>query len=203
MKTIPNTHLELQFWEKNQLVAGIDEVGRGALAGPVVAAAVILPPFFRNSLVNDSKMLSAKRRDILFDEIKEQCVSFGVGSQDALVIETINILQATMKAMQKSVAGLNPQPSFLLVDGNYFRHEHLPFATIIGGDAICLSISAASIIAKVSRDRWMCEVADVQFPEYGFAKHKGYGTKQHISAIKKYGICPLHRRTFLVKILYE
>ena len=176
-------------------VAGVDEAGRGPLAGPVVAAAVILPKELSLEGVNDSKKLSAKQREILYAVISENAVSIGVGIVDRETIDRINILQAATLAMRKALEALSYPPEFALVDGNSFKHETLKFMNIIGGDARSLTIAAASIIAKVTRDRIMCDL-DTRFPEYGFAQHKGYGTRQHLEAIRKYGPCEIHRRSF-------
>ncbi|MBQ7536439.1 MAG: ribonuclease HII [Stomatobaculum sp.] len=177
-------------------LCGIDEAGRGPLAGPVAAAAVILPENCRILYLNDSKKLSPARRDALFDEIKEKAVSFAVAVVPAERIDEINILQATYEAMRKAVGELSPEPGALLNDA--VTIPDLPFRQIpiVKGDAKSLSIAAASVLAKVTRDRMM-EEFDRLYPEYGFAKHKGYGTAQHIAALKKYGPCPIHRRTFI------
>ncbi len=183
------------------IVAGIDEAGRGPLAGPVVAASVVLIPSSNNHGFADSKQLSEKRRNELLPYIYEQSHSFATAYVSNEIIDAINIRQASLEAMTSSLEQLSPLPHHAFIDGNFFRHKTLTFTTIIQGDAKCMSIAAASIVAKVTRDRWMIEVADALYPEYGFAKHKGYGTKQHIEALKKYGCCPLHRRTFLRTIL--
>ncbi len=200
--TLPTFEYEKEYFITGLVVAGIDEAGRGSVAGPVVAAAVILNPDFVNDVgINDSKQLSAKRREEFFSIIQDNAISVGIGIIDNEIIDKINILQATQEAMHIAIGKLNPQPGQLLIDGNYFRDNGIPYQTIVRGDAKSLSIAAASIIAKVTRDKWMTENADKQFPEYGFAKHKGYGTKAHMSAIEEYGLCPLHRRTFLKKYL--
>ncbi len=199
----PTTDFEYPFWSNTQLVAGVDEAGRGPLAGPVVAAAVILPSFSEVSLgFNDSKKLNEKQRESLFGVLAEIAVQSEVSFIDSETIDLINIRRATLKAMQSCVDSLN-DIAHVFIDGNYFVHEKQNFTTVVKGDGKVLSIAAASIIAKVSRDRWMIEVADVQYPNYGFAKHKGYGTSEHIKAIIKHGACPLHRRTFLRTILAE
>jgi ribonuclease HII len=193
---------ERKFWKQNLLVAGVDEAGRGALAGPVVAAAVILPKSFKNlSGIGDSKMLTARKRDELFDKIIASCVCYGVGVVESGKIDEINILQATMLAMKVAIDALKIVPDHLLIDGNYYRDQSIPFTTIIDGDAKCVSIAAASIIAKVTRDRWMENHAEENFPEYGFKTHKGYGTKFHREQLLKAGSCIIHRQTFLKKIL--
>ena len=201
MKTgFPGAGYETPFWEKGLLVAGIDEAGRGPLAGPVVAAAVILMPMSNNPGFADSKVLSEKRRRELLFRIQEQSYAVQTAFVTADVIDAINIRRATLLAMTEAADALEPQPHHALIDGNFFLHETLPFTTIIDGDAKCLSIAAASIVAKTARDRWMTETADVRYPDYGFAAHKGYGTQLHIAALKRFGPCPLHRRTFLRKI---
>lgn len=181
-------------------IAGIDEAGRGALAGPVVAAAVILPhtdtieSLLRG--VNDSKQLSAKKRETLFDVIIKHALTYGIGQQPAVVIDEIGILPANKLAMQTAVAQLNPTPQFLLIDGRIRLPQlNIPQQAIVRGDSQSLSIAAASILAKVTRDRLMIEL-ECQFPRYGFAQHKGYGTQQHRDAIVQYGPCPQHRHSF-------
>lgn len=181
------------------LVCGVDEAGRGPLAGPVVAAAVILPPDCEIEGLNDSKKLSEKKREVLFDTICAQAVAYAIAEVDHTVIDEINILQATMRAMAQAVAGL-PQPaSFALIDGNRSPELSIPCRCIVGGDAKCPSIAAASILAKVTRDRQMYEM-DARYPAYGFARHKGYGTRAHTEAILAHGPSPIHRRTFLKKL---
>lgn len=177
------------------LVAGIDEAGRGPLAGPVVAAAVILPEDFFLPGLNDSKKLSAKKREELFDLICQQAVAVGIGMSDSQEIDQINILRANHKAMERAVADLNLCPDYLLIDGNSAPAFSIPYLPLIGGDSVSASIAAASIIAKVTRDRMM-EQLDSQYPQYGFAKHKGYGTQEHVLALEKYGITPLHRLSY-------
>ena len=176
-------------------VAGIDEAGRGPLAGPVVAAAVILHPDRAITGVNDSKKLSERRRERLFDLIMEQAVAVGIGSVDAATIDAINILQATRQAMLNAVQSLLPQPDCLLIDGITTIASALPQTTIKQGDSRSASIAAASIIAKVTRDRLMFQY-DQQFPDYGFARHKGYGSALHLRALQQHGPCPIHRLTF-------
>lgn len=178
-----------------RLIAGIDEAGRGALAGPVVAAAVILPVGVHIDGVDDSKKLSPKQRDALFDVITAQALRIGVGMAAARVIDRINILQATRLAMQEAVGKLSPPPDYLLIDGISTIASPYPQKTIIKGDSLSLSIAAASIIAKVSRDRLMREL-DLQYPGYGFAGHKGYGSASHMEAIRRLGPSPVHRKTF-------
>ncbi len=177
-------------------VCGIDEAGRGPLAGPVYAAAVILPQGLVIEGLNDSKKLSEKKREALFDIIKEKAQAFSVGIATAREIDEINILQATYLAMKRAVEGLRIPADYALVDGNRMPPLSIPGETVIKGDAKCPSIAAASIIAKVSRDRYMYEL-DREMPEYQFAKHKGYGTALHYEMIKKYGISDYHRLSFL------
>jgi len=196
-----NLEFEQALWQQGfQTIAGVDEAGRGPLAGPVVAAAVIFPKDCIVDGVNDSKQISAKRRDVLFDQILARALAVGVGSVDHTEIDRINILQATMLAMKNALEQLPVPPEYVLVDGNYFIHNNYRFKTIIEGDAKSFTIAAASIIAKVTRDRLMMEL-DAQYPEYGFAKHKGYGTKQHLDAIRQYGLCAIHRKTFTKKFV--
>ncbi len=177
-------------------ICGIDEAGRGPLAGPVAAGAVILPKDCRILYLNDSKKLSPARRDALFDEIREKAVAFSVGISSPERIDEINILQATYEAMRKAVAGLSVTPDLLLNDAVTIPETGIRQVPIVKGDAKSVSIAAASILAKVTRDRMM-EEYDAMWPEYGFAKHKGYGTAQHIAALKEYGPCPIHRRSFI------
>lgn len=177
-------------------VAGIDEVGRGPLAGPVVASCVILPKDCQILGINDSKKLSAKKREELFDIIYEKAIAIGIGIVDNNVIDEINILQATFKAMTNAIANVDIRPEHILVDGNYTIPDiGIPQTAIIKGDAKSISIGAASIVAKVTRDRMMIEYSK-DYPYYGFESNVGYGSKAHIEAIKKYGLCPLHRKTF-------
>jgi ribonuclease HII len=183
-------------------VAGVDEAGRGPLAGPVVAAAVIFPKELFLAGVNDSKKLSAGKREILFTMISEKALSVGVGIVEHEIIDRMNILQATILAMRKALDALSVSPEYALIDGNSFKHETLRFQNIIDGDAKSFTIAAASIIAKVTRDRMMCDL-DTRFPQYGFAQHKGYGTRQHIDALRKYGPCEIHRKSFHPAIFQE
>ena len=188
--------------EGYEIVCGIDEAGRGPLAGPVYAAAVILPKGHIIERVNDSKKLSEKKREILFDKIIDECLSYSVGIATNEEIDEINILQATFLAMRRAVEGLDIIPDIALVDGNKTPGLDIPERSIVKGDSKSASIAAASIIAKVSRDRYMFKAAK-EYPQYQFEKHKGYGTKLHYEMIEKYGISPIHRRTFLKKILNE
>lgn len=181
------------------LICGVDEAGRGPFAGPVVAGAVILSlddPEREILYLNDSKKLSEKKREALYDEIMEKAVSVGVGIVERDVIDEINILQATFLAMQKAIAALDPQPDYILADAVTIPKILIPQEGIVKGDAKSVSIAAGSIIAKVTRDRIMYEY-DKLYPEYGFASHKGYGTKAHIEAIKEYGMLDIHRRSFI------
>ena len=177
-------------------ICGLDEAGRGPLAGPVAAGAVILPKDCRILYLNDSKKLTPARRDALFDEIREKAVAFSIGISSPERIDEINILQATYEAMRKAVAGLSVPPDLLLNDAVTIPELQIRQVPIVKGDAKSVSIAAASILAKVTRDRMM-EEYDAMWPEYGFAKHKGYGTAQHIAALKEYGPCPIHRRSFI------
>lgn len=181
-------------------ICGIDEAGRGPLAGPVYAAAVILPIDLEIDGLNDSKKLSEKKREALFDIICEKAISYSIGIATEEEIDEINILNATFLAMRRAVDGLHIKPDYALIDGN--QHPGLSIAdeTVIKGDGKSMSIAAASILAKVSRDRFMLEIAQ-KYPEYCFEKHKGYGTKLHYEMIEKYGVSPVHRKSFLKKIL--
>ena len=184
------------------LICGVDEAGRGPLAGPVAAGAVILPKDCTILYLNDSKKLSEKRREELFLEIREKAVSYSVGIVGPERIDEINILQATYEAMRQAVSGLGVVPDLLLNDAVTIPELAIPQVPIIKGDAKSVSIAAASILAKVTRDHLM-EEYDRQFPQYGFAKHKGYGTAAHVAAIREFGPCPIHRRSFLKNILGE
>ena len=191
---------ELRSFERQfpdlQFICGIDEVGRGPFAGPVVAGAVILPKDCEILYINDSKKLSEKVRDRLYDEISEKAVSAAVGIVDAQRIDEINILQATYEAMRQAISKLSPQPELLLNDAVTIPGVDIKQVPIIKGDAKSISIGAASIYAKVTRDRMMKEYDEI-YPEYGFAANVGYGTAAHIEALKKYGPCPIHRRSFI------
>ena len=181
-------------------ICGIDEAGRGPLAGPVVAAAAVLPKDCQIFYLNDSKKLSEKKRDFLFDETKEKAVAYGIGIVSPQVIDEINILQATYEAMRQAISQLNVIPEILLNDAVTIPGVDIMQVPIVKGDAKSVSIAAASILAKVTRDRMMMEYDQI-YPEYGFAKHKGYGTAAHIAALKEYGPCPIHRRTFIKKFV--
>ena len=180
-------------------VCGVDEAGRGPLAGPVCAAAVLLPPGLEIAGLNDSKKLSGAKRERLYDEITQKALSYGIAFASVQEIETLNILGATYLAMNRAIAQLDPPPALALIDGN--RNAGIEYASrcVVGGDAKCASIAAASILAKVTRDRYMLEMAE-RFPEYGFAQHKGYGTQAHYDALRRYGPCPIHRPSFLRKM---
>ena len=185
---------------KIEYIAGVDEVGRGPLAGPVVAAAVILPPDFAVLGVNDSKKLSEKRREELYDVILGEAVDWSIGMRDPEVIDRINILEATKEAMAEAVAGLRKRPDHVLIDALTLPSLEIPQTGVVKGDANCLCIAAAFIVAKVTRDRMMAEYHKM-YPAYGFDRNKGYGTKAHYEGIEKEGICPIHRKSFLKKIL--
>lgn len=183
-----------------QNICGVDEAGRGPLAGPVCAAAVILPKNTIIEGVNDSKKLSEKKREVLFEVIKVQAIAYSISFSTVEEIEDLNILNATMLAMKRAVEGLSVKADYAMIDGNKLPPLDIPCECIVKGDANSMSIAAASILAKVSRDRLCYEYAE-KYPKYGFDKHKGYGTKQHIDAVKAYGPCKIHRMSFLTKIL--
>lgn len=185
-----------------EIVCGVDEAGRGPLAGPVYAAAVILPKGHIIEGVNDSKKLSEKKRDKLFDKVIDECTAYSVGIATEQEIDEINILQATFLAMRRAVEGLNVKPDIALVDGNKTPGLDIEQRAIVKGDGKSANIAAASIIAKVSRDRYMLEMA-AKYPEYQFEKHKGYGTKLHYEMLEKYGVSPIHRKTFLRKFFQK
>lgn len=176
-------------------IAGVDEAGRGPLAGPVVSAAVLLPWAFASGDIDDSKKLTPRKRELLYDEIRENAVSVGVGIVDAAEIDRLNILQASLLSMARAVSRLDPPAQYLLIDGIYSIDSTLPQQTIVKGDSRSISVAAASIIAKVTRDRIMVEY-DRLYPQYGFRKHKGYPTRAHKEAIRVCGCCPIHRRSF-------
>ena len=182
------------------VICGVDEAGRGPLAGPVFAAAVILPDGHIIEGVNDSKKLSEKKREMLFDRIIEECVCYAIGTASEKEIDEINILQATYLAMKRAVEGLEIKPDYVLIDGNRMPPLDIPAETIVKGDGKSASIAAASIIAKVSRDRYMLELAE-KYPQYEFEKHKGYGTKLHYEKIAEHGISDIHRKSFLKKVI--
>ena len=183
-------------------VCGVDEAGRGPLAGPVCAAAVILPPDIQIEGLNDSKKLTDKKRRALYDVITEQAVSYGIAFADEQEIDEINILQATFLAMRRAVEKLTVAPDIALIDGNRAPGLSCRERTIVHGDALSASVAAASILAKVTRDRLM-EEYDAQYPQYGFAVHKGYGTQRHYAALREFGACPIHRQSFLRRFYGE
>lgn len=190
---------EKKLWSIGiSLIAGVDEAGRGALAGPVVAAAVILPKGIENFGLRDSKKLTPARRETLFLEIEKRAVSVGIGVIEPEEIDRINILRATLKAMETALSLLNPSPGYILIDGNQPVKSRIPQETIVKGDDRSISIAAASIIAKVTRDRLMTMLHET-YPQYDFPGHKGYGTEEHRDAIKKYGPSPIHRKSFVLK----
>lgn len=197
---------EMLFYEKEcykagyQFVAGVDEVGRGPLAGPVTAAAVILPPNCKIEGVNDSKKLSEAKRELLYKEICEKAIAYSIGIVSSQTIDSINILQATYLAMQEALNGLNQKPDFVLVDAVTIPKISIKQKGIVKGDEKSLSIAAASIVAKVTRDRLMQKM-HILYPQYAFDKNKGYGSKEHIEAIQNYGICEIHRHTFLKNLI--
>ena len=193
--SLPDYSFEKRIWKIGKLPAGVDEAGRGPLAGPVVAAAVILPKECEINGLNDSKKLSTQKREFLFDQIIRLAVSIGVGIVEPGEIDRLNILRAALLAMEGAVMKLNPKPDFLLIDGNIRTSLLIPQETVIGGDSTCNSIAAASIIAKVARDLIMDDYHNIH-PEYNFKKHKGYPTKEHYEALRKFGPCPIHRKTF-------
>lgn len=191
---IPDRQASL-VWHAPGLTAGVDEAGRGPLAGPVVAAAVILDDLRPIKGLADSKKLTELRREKLFDEIRAKALCCSIAEASVEEIEKLNILQATMLAMRRAVEGLRLKPQLVLVDGNRLPVLAMQAEAIVQGDALVPAISAASILAKVHRDRW-CAEYDQQFPQYGFAKHKGYGTAAHLAALREHGACPQHRKTF-------
>ncbi len=196
MKEFENKYSDFEF------IAGIDEAGRGPLAGPVVAAAVILPKDIFLPFLNDSKKVTEKRRDVLFDRIKQEALAYGIGIASNGLIDEINILQATYEAMREAIKKLKKTPDILLVDAVHIPDITVRQVGIVKGDARSVNIAAASILAKVTRDRLMLEY-DKIYPEYGFASNKGYGTAKHIEALKEYGACDIHRRTFIGNFVGE
>jgi len=196
MREFENKYSDLAY------IAGIDEAGRGPLAGPVVAAAVILPKDIFLPFLNDSKKVTEKRRDVLFDEIKQNAISYGIGIASNTLIDEINILQATYEAMREAVNALEKTPDILLVDAVHIPDINIKQVGIVKGDAKSVNIAAASILAKVTRDRLMAEY-DKIYPEYGFASNKGYGTATHIAALKEIGPCAIHRKSFIGNFVSE
>ncbi len=196
-----NLKIEHSIWQfGKKRIAGVDEAGRGPLAGPVVAAAVIFPPYFYIPEVKDSKKLIPGKREELYALIQEHAIAYGIGLVTPEEIDRINIRQATFKAMRMAIGQLALSPDYILFDGYELPEKIFPQEAIIHGDALSFTIAAASILAKVYRDRLMIEY-DKQFPQYGFARHKGYGTAQHREAVRKFGPSPIHRKSFLKKIL--
>lgn len=191
---------EKPFWDKGQLVAGIDEAGRGPLAGPCVAAAVVMPRGCLIAGVDDSKKLTEKKREALYEEITDKALCYAVGISDSGLIDEINILNAAKRAFAQAIAGLSIQPDYVFSDRIGGIEIECPYEEITGGDALCYSIAAASIIAKVVRDRMM-RGYEQQYPGYGFAKHKGYATRQHRECILELGVCEIHRMSFLKKLI--
>lgn len=196
MREFENKYSDLAY------VAGIDEAGRGPLAGPVVAAAVILPKDIFLPFLNDSKKVTEKRRDVLFDEIKQNAIAYGIGIASNTLIDEINILQATYEAMREAINSLEKTPDVLLVDAVHIPDINIKQVGIVKGDAKSVNIAAASILAKVTRDRIMVEY-DKIYPEYGFASNKGYGTATHIAALKEVGPCAIHRKSFIGNFVSE
>ena len=195
------TKEESFYSDSVHILCGVDEAGRGPLAGPVCAAAVILPRGTVIEGLNDSKKLSEKKREQLFDVICDTAVSYAIAFATVEEIEELNILHAAQLAMNRAIEELDPKPDLAIIDGNQAGDIRFPHETVVKGDACCISIAAASILAKVTRDRFMLDMAQ-QYPMYHFEKHKGYGTKDHYSALREFGPCPIHRRTFL-KFLEE
>lgn len=196
-KIAPSLAFDEQFRSDSvHLVCGTDEAGRGPLAGPVVAAACILPDGYMPEGLNDSKKLTEKKREALYEIITQDALAWCVASASPEEIDTLNILEASLLAMRRAVAGLSVRPDFLLVDGNVNRGFDLPAQAVVSGDALSPAIAAASVLAKVTRDR-LCAEYDTLYPQYGFAAHKGYPTPAHKLAVFEYGACPIHRRSFL------
>lgn len=192
--------LENEIYDSGvSLICGVDEAGRGPLAGPVCAAAVILPRGIEIAVLNDSKKLSEKKREKLYDEICDKAISFGIAFATVDEIEKLNILNAAMLAMNRAIAQLDPQPELALIDGNRNSAIEIRSQCVVKGDAKCADIAAASILAKVTRDRYMLEMAE-KYPEYHFEQHKGYGTKLHYEALREHGPCEVHRPSFLRKM---
>lgn len=194
---MPDYSLEQELHEKGySLVCGIDEAGRGPLCGPVFAAACILPEGLYIEGLNDSKKLTEKKREKLYDIIKQEAIAYCIASASVEEINELNILEADLLAMRRAIDGLGVKADFALIDGNVARDFQIPAAAVVKGDATSMSIAAASVLAKVARDR-ICVDLDRDYPEYGIAKHKGYGTKDHMEALRKYGPSPIHRKKFI------
>lgn len=203
MSEITMWEIEDSHFDKGlKLICGVDEAGRGPLAGPVCAAAVILPPHIEIPGLNDSKKLTDKKRRELFPVIKEQAIAYGIGLAGHEEIDRINILQATYLAMERAIAQLSVKPELVLIDGNRAKDFGLPVQTVIKGDSLSASIAAASVLAKVTRDDLMLDAAK-EYPQYAFDVHKGYGTKAHYEALRAYGPSPIHRMSFLKKFYGE
>ena len=195
--------IEHSLFEKGyKIIAGVDEAGRGPLADEVYAAAVILPPDVLIEGLNDSKKISEKKREKLFGEIKEASLAYAVATASVQEIDEFNIRNATYMAMNRAIEALNIKPDYVIVDGDCIKDCNYPHECVVKGDGKSLSIAAASILAKVSRDRHMLQMAE-KYPEYGFQQHKGYGTKAHIEALKEHGACEIHRKTFIKKFVKE
>ena len=194
---MPDYSKEQEFYAQGyKVICGIDEAGRGPLCGPVVAAACILPDGLYIEGLNDSKKLTEKKREKLFDIIKKSALAYSIAEASVEEIDTLNILEADLLAMRRAIDGLSIKPDLALIDGNIARDFQIDAMPVIKGDAISMNIAAASILAKVTRDR-MCADLDAQYPEYGIAKHKGYGTKAHMDALRQYGPSPIHRKQFI------
>ena len=203
MSEVNMWEIENSFYEKGiELICGVDEAGRGPLAGPVCAAAVILPANIEIPGLNDSKKLTDKKRRELFPIIKEKAIAYSIAFASHTEIDEINILQATYLAMERAINGLSVNPRMALIDGNRAKDFGLPVQTVVHGDSLSASIAAASILAKVTRDDYMEQMAE-QYPEYGFEIHKAYGTKAHYEALRTHGACPIHRMSFLKKFYGE
>ena len=194
---MPDYSKEQEFYAQGyKVICGVDEAGRGPLCGPVVAAACILPDGLYIEGLNDSKKLTEKKREMLFDIIKESALSYCIAEASVEEIDELNILEADLLAMRRAIDGLSVKPDMALIDGNIARDFQIPATPVIKGDAISMNIAAASVLAKVTRDR-MCIELDREFPEYGIAKHKGYGTKAHMDALRQYGPSRIHRKQFI------
>lgn len=194
---MPDYSIEEEFYKKGfSVICGVDEAGRGPLCGPVVAAACILPQGLYIEGLNDSKKLTEKKREKLFDVICDSAIAYSISQADVEEIDSMNILEADLLAMRRAIDGLSLKPDLALIDGNIARDFQISAVPVIKGDALSMNIAAASVLAKVTRDR-MCIELDRQYPKYGIAKHKGYGTKQHMDALKTYGPSPIHRKQFI------